>query len=147
MATNTRIPWSFWLVGAIALVWHGMGCANLYMQLTPELLLQMPESHRAVAEARPGWATIAFAISTVAGVLAAMALLLRNRIAGPLFFLSLIGALVAVGQAIMAGALQRFGPAEIAFGVIGPAVFGLFMVWYARHASRLGWMHGRAAER
>jgi len=38
-----------WIVGIIALVWHGMGSMNLMMQLSPEMLVKMPESHQAIA--------------------------------------------------------------------------------------------------
>ena len=40
---------------------------NLAMQFNPNVLAQMPDSHRAIAESRPTWVTILFALSVVNG--------------------------------------------------------------------------------
>ena len=29
------VHWSFWLIGAVALVWNAMGVANIFMQMNP----------------------------------------------------------------------------------------------------------------
>jgi len=120
---------------------------NLFMQLSPDMLAQMPESHRLIVESRPGWATFAFALSVISGVLGAFALLFRHRIAGPLFFLSFLGAVITTAQAVIGGgALQKFGSVEIVLGVIGPIAFGFFLVWFAHVSRKRGWLHGRSAK-
>ena len=133
--------WSFWLIGLIALIWNTMGCLNFFMQLSPEMLASMPESHRSMAEQRPMWATTAFAISVFSGVLAGIFLLLKKSVCYPLFIVSLLGAVVAMIHAIaMGSALSVFSPGEIALGVLGPIVLGIFLVWYARHAQSNRWI-------
>ncbi len=127
--------WMIWVVGLVALIWHGLGCLNFVMQLNPEALLQMPESHRAIAEQRPFWATAAFGLSVFTGVSGALLLLLRRRSAFSLFVISLIGAVIATFHGVtMANALSVFSPVEILFGVVGPIVLGVFLVWFCRRA-------------
>ncbi len=143
----SRVPWSLWLVGVLALLWHAGAVMNLMMQLNPSALAQMPESHQAVAKARPFWATGVFGISAITGVLGAIALLFRHRVCGPLFFVSFLAAVITVFQAVVTGgALSAFKGFELIFVVLGPVVFGLFLVVYAHRARKQGWLRGAAVE-
>jgi len=140
---KTPVPISFWLIGIVALLWHAMGVMNLGMQMSPEMMSSMPADFQAFTKARPSWSTIAFGLSVVTGVLGALALLFRHRISGPLFFLSFIGALITTLQAVISGGvLQMFGPAQIAMGVLGPIVFGLFLLVYSHRCRKHGWLRG-----
>ena len=142
-----RAHWSLWVVGALALLWHAGSVLNLGMQMNPELVKQMPESHQAIAKARPAWATIAFGVSAVTGVLGSLALLMRHRICGPLYFLSFIGAFLAVLQAVLTGgALSTFSGFELVLVVAGPVVFGMFLIVFAHRARKLGWLRGTSVE-
>ena len=49
---------SFWLIGAVALVWNAMGVVNIFMQMNPDVLATYPESHRAIVASRSGWTAI-----------------------------------------------------------------------------------------
>jgi len=144
----TRIHWSFWLIGLVALLWHAGAIVNFYLQMSPEMQAQMPASHRSIAESRPFWVTAAFALSALTGTLGGIYLLLRHRIAGPLFFVSFIGAVIATVHAVVVGgALQKFSGLEVVLGVIGPVVFGAFLIIYVRRSVKRGWMRGREAIR
>lgn len=140
-----RAHWSFWLVGALALLWHLGALMNLFMQMNPEMAMQMPESHQAVANARPLWASFIFFISAFSGVLGAVALLAKHRICGPLFFLSFVTALIAVFQALVTGgALTVFSGVELLLAVAGPIVVGAFLVMYAHRVRKRGWLKRKA---
>jgi len=142
-----RVHWSLWVVGLFGLLWSAGGLMNLFMQMSPEGLAKMPESHQAIAKARPFWATIAFAESAFCGILGCLALLFRHRISGPLLFLSLLGTLIAVAQAVFeGGALEVFKGAEFVLAVIGPVVVSLFLVVFAHRARKRGWLRGTAVE-
>ena len=142
-----RVHWSFWVVGILALLWHAGSVMNLGMQLNPEMMEKMPESHKAIAKARPWWATGAFAISAIAGALGALAFLNRHRICGPLFFLSFIGSILAVLQAVATGgAMQVFSGFELILVVVGPVAVGLFLVVFAHRARKNGWLRGSSVE-
>jgi len=132
--------WSLWLVGIIAIVWHGLGCMNFAMQLNPDMLAKMPDSHQAIAAARPIWAIVGFGISVITGTLGGLLVLLKKRVAMVFLVLSLLGAIAATAQGVMGGAVLIFSPGEIALGIVGPTVFGLFLVWYTRYATSKNWL-------
>jgi hypothetical protein len=70
------VHWSFWAIGAVALVWNLMGVMNYLAQMNADVLAAMPESHRAIIEGRPAWATGGFAIAVFGGALGCILLLL-----------------------------------------------------------------------
>jgi hypothetical protein len=59
------VPWSFWAIGAVALIWNVMGIMNFLWQMNADTLAAMPELHRSIAEGRPAWATGAFALAVL----------------------------------------------------------------------------------
>jgi len=142
-----RTHWSLWIVGILALLWHLGTVMNLGMQLNSNMMELLPESHRLVAKARPIWASIAFALSAITGVLGSLALLFRHRICGPLFFLSLICALFVVLQAVVTGgAMSVFSGAELGLAIAGPVVVGVFLVVFAHRARKSGLLRGKSVE-
>lgn len=42
-----RVHWSFWAIGAVALLWNVLGIINFVMQMNPEALAAMTEIGRA----------------------------------------------------------------------------------------------------
>ena len=83
--TVGRVHWSFWAIGAVTLIWNVMGVINFFMQMNADALASFPESHRAIIEGRPAWATGAFAIAVFGGALGCLLLLLRKSAAYLLF--------------------------------------------------------------
>ncbi len=79
------VHWSFWAIGAIALIWNVMGVINLFVQMNPDVLTAYRESERAIVEGRPAWATGGFAIAVFGGALGCLLLLLRKFAAFYLF--------------------------------------------------------------
>lgn len=140
-----RVHWSLWLVGVIAILWHGMSVMNLVMQMSADRVASMPEPFRTLVESRPGWATFAFALASIAGLLGGIALLLRHRICGPLFFASFLGALFAVLQTIIAGALGMLSLGMIVLTVLGPVVFGGFLIVFTYRVRKRGELRGTKA--
>ena len=139
--TLVKAHWSLWVVGLIAFVWHGLGLLNFGMQLNPEMLAHMPDSHRAIAESRPMWVTIVFALSVINGTIGGVQLLLKMKAASSSFLFALIAAVVAVFHATFFGnAWSLFNPAEILMAIIGPLLAGLFFLLYSISAKRKGWI-------
>ncbi len=137
-----KVHWSIWLVGAIAILWHGMSVMNLVMQMSSAGVANMPEPFRTLVASRPLWATLAFAVASISGLLGGVALCLRHRISGPLFFFSFLGALFAVLQTMVAGALGMLNFAMIVLTVLGPIAFGFFLIVYTHRARKRGWLRG-----
>ena len=92
---NTKT--SFLIVGIIFLLWNLIGCL-MYVLNKMTSVEKVAETQgpvmAAALEAYPAWATGANAIAVWVGLIAAICLLMRKKIAFPLFILSLIAAII-----------------------------------------------------
>ena len=134
----TRAHWSFWLIGAIMLIWNVMGCINFFVQMDPDILATYRESERSIIETRPLWATSAFAIAVFGGALGCPLLLLRKPAAYPLFIASLLGVITTMAHTLGVGI--NFGIGEILGIILMPFVVAVFLIWYSKQAKDKGWM-------
>ncbi len=135
------VHWSFWAIGAVALIWNVMGIINFFWQMNADALATYPESHRAIVEGRPAWATGAFAIAVFGGAFGCILLLLRKSAAYYLFIASLLGVIVTMTHTLgMAGSTIDFGSFEILMMILMPLVVAAFLIWYSKHAESKGWI-------
>ncbi len=133
------VHWSFWIIGAIALIWNVAGSINYVAQMNADTVAAMPESYRAVIESRPAWATGAFAIVVFGGALGCLLLLLRKSAAYYVFIASLLGVIVTMAHALgMASSTIDFSPVLI--GTLMSLVAAAFLIWYSRWTKRNGWI-------
>jgi len=135
-----RAPASFVIIAVILLLWNLMGVAAFVMQYGAdlgELARTDPDTARAFAQ-MPGWAWAVYAVAVGAGTLGAIALLLRRRVAVPLFLLSLLAVIVQFGHTFLGTDLLAVKGAGAA---IFPAVIILIGIgqWlYARSQATKG---------
>ena len=135
------VHWSFWLIGVLTLLWNGATAANFFMQMNPEVLATYPKAEQAIVNGRPLWATVAFAIGALGGVLGSLHLLLRKKIAYYFFLAALAGVLVTIVHNVnVARSGVEFGPPMIAGTVVMPILLAAFLVWYAQSTRRKGWL-------
>lgn len=73
-----------------------LGAINFLVQMNPDRVATMPETHRATIELRPIWATLGFAIAVFGGALGCFFLLLRRSLAYYVFIASLLGVIVTM---------------------------------------------------
>jgi len=128
------VHWSFWAIGAVALIFNGLGCMNFLSQMNAETVAAMPESYRAIVEARPAWATGAFAIAVFGGALGCLLLLLRKSAAYYVLIASLLGAVAA--QIPILG-LASF---PMLLGGLSQVVVTAFLIWYSKRSESKGWI-------
>ena len=95
---------------------------NFLSQMNAETVAAMPESYRAIVEARPAWATAAFATAVFGGALGGVLLLVRRSAAYYVFIASLLG---AVGAQIPVLGVADF-PFEAMIGGLMQLVVGRF---------------------
>ena len=129
------VHWSFWAIGAVALIWNVMGVINFFMQMNPDVLADYPEAARSLVKGRPAWATGAFAIAVFGGALGCLLLLLRMSAAHYVFIASLLGVIVTN--------IHTFGIAgstEIWVGSLMSLVVAAFLIWYSKQAESKGWI-------
>ena len=134
--TTVEVHWSFWVVGAIGLIFNLMGCMNYIGQMNAELVATMPDVYQTMIENRPAWGTAAFAIAVFGGVLGCLLLLLRKSVAVYILIASLLGAIVAQGPIIGMTDL----PGEAWFGWLSQVVIGGGLVWYSIRARGKDWI-------
>ena len=135
------VHWSFWAIGAVTLIWNVMGVINFFVQMNADALASFPESHRAIIEGRPAWATGAFAIAVFGGALGCLLLLLRKSAAYYLFIASLLGVIVQLIHTLgIAGSTIDFSPFEVLMIILMPPVVAAFLIWYSKWAESKGWI-------
>ncbi len=135
------VHWSFWTIAAVGLIWNVMGVTNFFVQMNADMVTAMPETHRAIIEARPTWATGAFAKAVFGGALGCILLLLRKWAAHYLFIASLLGVIVTMTPHLdMIGSTIN-DPFEIVMMILMPLVVAAFLIWYSRWAQGKGWIN------
>ena len=135
------VHWSFWMISAVALIWNVMGVMNYLMQMNPEALAAYPESHRAIVESRPAWATGGFAIAVFGGALGCLLLLLRKSAAYYLFIVSLLGVIVTMIHTLgVAGSTIDLSLFEVSMMILMPLVVAAILIWYSKQAESRGWI-------
>ena len=132
------VHWSFWAIGAVALIWNIMGVINFFVQMNSDVLAAYRESERAIVEGRPAWATGAFAIAVFGGALGCLLLLLRKSAAYYLFITSLLGVMLTMIHTLGVGI--DFGLGEILGIILMPLVVAAFLIWYSKWAKSKGWI-------
>ena len=114
-----------------------MGVMNFFMQMNADVVTSMPESHRAIVEGRPTWATIGFALAVFGGAVGCIPLLFRKSAANYLFIASLLGVIV---QGIHSLGIPEidFSPSDILLIILMPLVVAVFLIWYSKRAESKG---------
>jgi hypothetical protein len=130
------IHWSFWVIGAITLIFNIMGVINYFAQMNADSLSSFPEVYHPIIEGRPTWATAAFAIAVFGGSLGCLLLLLRKSAAFYVLIASLIGVIVSMMHIFGVAGFSSF---EIWIGVLMQLVVMAFLVWYSKLVERKGW--------
>lgn len=135
------VHWSFWVIGAVALIWNVLGGVNFFMQMNGDVVASLPETHRAIIEGRPVWATGGFAITVFGGALGCLLLLLRKSAAFYFFVASLIGVIVTMVHTVdVARSAIKFSPAEILIMILLPVLVAALLLWYSKYSESKAWV-------
>ena len=142
-AVAARIPGWFRVVGVLALLWNLFGLAMFYLSvtMTPEQLAQLPAAQREVTEGYPKWLWVVYGVAVVTGTLGSLLLLLRRKLALPVFWLSLVAIVVLFAYALFpARMLELMGPAQALPMPVAVTVVAVLLVWFSRKAIARGWV-------
>ena len=95
-----KTPWHLWLIGVIALLFNAIGVFDfvMYMAQGAKYLTSagMTPDQIAHYQQMPGWMTLVWAVGVFGAFLASILLLLRRKLALPVFVLSLAAFLVSL---------------------------------------------------
>jgi hypothetical protein len=132
MNSDAKAHWSFWLIGSAALLWNIAGSVNFLMQMQASSLASMPEPFRTIVANRPGWATAAFGLGVLGGVIGCVLLLLKQRAAIYVFAASLAGIILHLIPYVSPQKLPAsFGLGDAVLVFVMPLLVALFLLWYA----------------
>jgi ABC-type xylose transport system permease subunit len=136
-----RAPRQLWVVGTIALLWNAIGAFDYLMTQTrnPSYMSAFPPEQLAWFYGLPAWVVAAWATAVWGGVLGSLLLLLRKRLAVPVFLVSLVAMVITTFQNwVLANAAEIFPDTfSRVFSVLIFAIaVGLF--FYARAMSKRG---------
>lgn len=137
-----KLPTWFWVLAALAAVWNllGVGAYLADVTMSPEALQKLTEAERELRAATPALVTGAYAIAVFAGLLAAVALLLRRKSATALFAISLLAVILQMGYLfVLMNAGSVLGSGAIVFPLI-IIVLGALLLWFSIAANNNGWL-------
>ena len=132
---TNKAPWHLWVVGVIAVLFNGIGVFDFVMSMAKGASYMaragMTPAQIAHYQQMPIWMVAVWAIGVWGAMLGSVLILLRNRVAFPVFAVSLTAFLVSlVYTYVLTNGGQIMGPQMvIASGVI-TALLLLFM-WYS----------------
>ena len=102
MAPIYKTPWHVWVVAILTLLWNGAGTYTIMMAQAGRVP-DLSADEAAYYAGQPFWFVIATDIALLSAVAAAVALLLRSRIAAWLFALSLMAIILNNAYDLVAG--------------------------------------------
>jgi hypothetical protein len=133
----------FMAVVVVLILWGLAGCAALYMHVAygPAMDPNATDWDRAYFAALPGWFVWDYAVAVGAGLAGSIALLLRSKLAQPLYIVSLIAVIVQFGYVFLGTDLlaHKGAAATMPFPAF-IAVVAVFQVWLSGVARTRGWV-------
>lgn len=136
------VHWSFWLVCILALLWNSGGAINYIMQTNLDFVSTLPETHRAIIEGRPVWATGGFAVGVFGGAAGCLLLLFKKPHAFYVFIVSLLGVVVTMIHTINVAASKiSFSAGEIFVMVLLPMIVSALLIWYTNLVIKKNWVN------
>ena len=142
MTDSNKPTTLFWIIGVVALVWNALGVMQ-YLGLaymTDEVRAALPEAERALYENIPTWVTAAFAIAVFGGLIGSAFLLMKKKLARPMFLISLIAIVVQMSYNLfMSKAAEVYEPGSIVMPIV-VILIGVFLLMYSKKTIAKGWL-------
>jgi hypothetical protein len=140
--TTSKVPWHLWLVGVIAVLFNFVGVYDFSMTMARGAEYQasagMTPEQIAHYQGMPMWMMAVWAIGVIGAFVASILLLLRRKLAFPVFVVSLVAFLVSVlyNYVFTNGGALMGQPMMIASAVI--AALLIFFSLYSRNMAVRG---------
>lgn len=137
-----RAPIHLWIIGILSLIWNAGGAFDyvaVKLQI-PAYMAMQPPNAAAFFEDLPLYYSVAWAVGVWFSVLGSLLLLLRSRVAGSAFSLSLLGLLVASYYTFVeadVSPMREAGPGAMAFTAAIFVVL-IILIIYSRAMTRNG---------
>lgn len=143
MTSTNKPPVSYWIIAVIALIWNIMGVMSYLGQvyMTDDMMASMTPEQQELLANTPAWSTGLFAVAVFAGLLGSFLLLMRKKLATPVFLISLIAVLINMGYSFFAtNQTEVFGTID---GIVMPIIviiIAVFLYMYSKKSGEKSWM-------
>ena len=141
-ARASKAPVWFYIIGVVAVLWNGMGAVDYVMtQFRVEAYMaEFSEDQLAYFYGFPAWFVAVWAIAVWSALLASILLLIKNKLAAPIFLLSLAGFVInTVYSFAFTPALKIMGAGNVGFSALIFASL-VFFWWFSRFSAKRGWL-------
>lgn len=142
MTTTNKPNTGFWIVAVISLLWNLMGVFQFSVSTFMKEMMEgnYSEAELELANALPTWYTVIFGIAVFSGLLGSIVLLLRKKVAIPLFGISLLTVLVVMGYWLFATEVMAVVGVEAAIMPMLVIAFAIFIYFYSKGCKQKGWI-------
>lgn len=139
---TAKTPWHLWVVGVVAVLFNGIGVFDFVMSMAQGssymASVGMTPAQIAHYEEMPAWMTVVWAVGVWGAMLGSVLILLRRKLAVPIFAVSLAAFLISlVYTYLLTDGGEVMGRALAITSVVITALL-LFFMWYARLMTRRG---------
>ena len=141
--SEKTIPTWFWVVAGIVLLWNAIGVIQFFntILINSQDLAKLTLSQQEHFKNTPLWAHTAFGFATIGGLLGAILLFMKKKMATIVFIVSLIAVLLQMFNSfVLMNGIDAFGPG----GLIMPImilVFAIYLVWHSKSCTKNGWLY------
>lgn len=139
-AHDGKAPWHLWIVGGVTVLWNAMGALDYFMTQTKNegYMAQFTPEQLDYFYGFPAWFVALWAIAVWGGLAGSLLLLLRRRIAAPVFLVSFASmAATSVYSYGFANGMEMTGTFGAVFSLV-IFIVALFLVVYSRSMVRRG---------
>ena len=132
-------PRWFTAAAIAALLWEIFGCTMYVLHVTGDPA-DLPAEQAAMWAATPAWSVGAYAVAVWVGLIGAVLLIMRRRLAEPLLLVSLVAVLVQFSSLLVVPELREVTPPG-AWVMPAGIIIVCAAIWlFARRAKRQGWL-------
>ena len=138
-----KIPTWFWVIAGVALLWNLMGVTQFFntMLINSQDLAKLTLVQQEHFKNTPLWAHTAFGFATIGGLLGAILLFMKKKMATLIFIVSFLAILFQmINSFVLMNGIDAFGPG----GLIMPImilVVAIYLVWHSKFYTKKGWLN------
>jgi len=132
---NGRTPWHLWVVGVLAVLWNAMGAFDYMMTETRNegYMSKFTPEQLEFFYGFPAWVVAFWAIAVWGGVLGAVLLLLKKKLAAEVFLVSFLAMVVTtIHNFVLSNGLEAMGDPFAVFFSAMIFVVALLLYLYAK---------------
>ncbi|WP_299681444.1 hypothetical protein [uncultured Dokdonia sp.] len=145
MTTTNKPNIAFWIIAIVlGLLWNLMGVSAFYLDNFggEEILASMyTEEQLEYIKGIASWEIVLYGVATIGGLIAAIAMLMRKKIAALLFLISTLAVVFTTAYGLTAtNHLEVFGTMQSIYFPIMIIIIGFFLYWYCKRSTSKGWL-------